>query len=390
MGMKLLVVSHTPHYLRYCTPVGWGPTVREIDYLAQVFEQVVHVAPLHPDPPPASALPYTSKRVSFHPVKCAGGDNWRDKLDILRNAGEYVKTIRQEMRQADVVQVRCPAAISLMALLLLSLFRFPKYRWVKYAGNWRPESRVPWSYALQHWWLEKGLHRGVVSINGHWPGQPAHVFSFLNPSFTEEEIKQSQDSSGKKFQPPYQLLFVGKVDNNKGAGRVLQLAALLQTQGLDFDLHLVGDDPLKTYWEKWSREHGLDSRVVFHGWLPRPALADFYSRAHFLVLPSTSEGWPKVLSEAMAYGVVPLAGAVSCIPQILAETGAGMALPPLDIPAYKKALLDYVAQPDRWKAASKAGMATAPNFTYEHYLQAVGRMFLKAWGLELPIMNRCR
>jgi glycosyltransferase involved in cell wall biosynthesis len=145
----------------------------------------------------------------------------------------------------------------------------------------------------------------------------------------------------------------------------------------------VGDGPEKPTWEAWAQEHGLDSCAAFHGWLPRPALAEFYNRAHFMVLPSASEGWPKVLSEAMAYGAVPLAGAVSAIPQILAETGAGAALPPLDVAAFKDALLAYVAWPDRWRAASQASRAAAPNFSYDHYLGEVDRMFRNTRGSAL-------
>ena len=114
-------------------------------------------------------------------------------------------------------------------------------------------------------------------------------------------------------------------------------------------------------------------------------MADFYAQAHFLLFPcSASEGWPKVLSEAMAYGVVPLAGAVSSIPQILAETGAGVALPPLDINAFVNEVLVYVAHPDRWKAASRAGIAAAPKFTYKHYLNELRRVFHEAWRIDLP------
>ena len=118
--------------------------------------------------------------------------------------------------------------------------------------------------------------------------------------------------------------------------------------------------------------------------MPKPALADFYAQAHFLVFPSASEGWPKVLSEAMAYGVVPIAGVVSSIPEILGNTGAGVAIPPHNIEGFVKAVLNYINHPDRWRAASRAGVAAASQFTYEYYLKAVKRMFQEAWGLTLP------
>jgi glycosyltransferase involved in cell wall biosynthesis len=223
-----------------------------------------------------------------------------------------------------------------------------------------------------------------VSVNGRWPGQPKHVYSFLNPSLTPTELRDSQGlGTTKKFQTPLHLLFVGRVETSKGAGRVLQIARELKKRGLDFMVDFIGDGPERPALEAWSEEHGLASSLAFHGWLPRPALAEFYARAHFLVFPSDSEGWPKVLSEAMAFGAVPIAGAVSSIPQILAETGAGVALPPLDVDAFVLAVLDYTAHPGRWQEASRAGLAAAPLFTYEHYLQVLSQTFQDAWGITL-------
>jgi glycosyltransferase involved in cell wall biosynthesis len=382
--MKLLIVSHTPHYKKGNSIVGWGPTIREIDYLSQVFDRVVHVAPLHPEAAPASALPYTSDRVFLRPVQPAGGEKLQDKMAILGVVPHYLRIISQEIKQCDVVHVRCPAGISLLAVIALGLLKRPLYRWVKYAGNWQPSSGSPWSYTFQRWWLQKRLHQGIVSVNGRWPGQPEHIYSFSNPSLTLGEFRASQElGKTKKFRPPFHLLFVGRVETSKGAGRVLQVARELKKNGLDFVVDFIGDGPERSVFEEWSKEHGLASSCAFHGWLPRSALSEFYARAHFLVFPSDSEGWPKVLSEAMAFGAVPIAGAVSSIPQILGETGAGLAVPPLDVNAFVQAVLDYTAHPGRWQAASRAGLAAAPRFTYEHYLQVLSQTFQDAWGIRL-------
>ena len=79
--MKLAIVSHTPHHLREGEVVGWGPTVREIDQLATLFSAVVHVAPLHDGPAPASDLAYRDARVRLRPVRATGGPRLADKLD---------------------------------------------------------------------------------------------------------------------------------------------------------------------------------------------------------------------------------------------------------------------------------------------------------------------
>ncbi len=153
--MKLLIISHTPHYRKGDEIVGWGATLREIDHLAQVFDEVVHVAPLHSEPAPQSSLPYSARNIRFRAVSPAGGDTLRQKVTILLYILQYIATIREEMKRVDIVHVRCPASISLIALLVLMFSPTPKYRWVKYAGNWHPTEKEAWSYTLQRWILQK-------------------------------------------------------------------------------------------------------------------------------------------------------------------------------------------------------------------------------------------
>jgi glycosyltransferase involved in cell wall biosynthesis len=208
------------------------------------------------------------------------------------------------------------------------------------------------------------------------------VYSFLNPSLSQEELVRRD--LRKALGQPYRLLFVGYLDESKGAGRALQVAAILKQRGKTFHMEFVGDGPLRARLEAQVEVEKLRSNVSFLGWLPKPELPAHYARAHFFIFPSASEGWPKVLSEAMAFGAVPVAGAVSCIPQILIDTGAGTALPPLDVGAFADCIMDYIADEAKWRAASLAGMRTAERFTYDSYLENVRKMMREAWNLELP------
>jgi glycosyltransferase involved in cell wall biosynthesis len=129
--------------------------------------------------------------------------------------------------------------------------------------------------------------------------------------------------------------------------------------------------------------HGIEDAVTFHGWLPRPAVEPLYARAHLLLLPSDSEGFPKVLSEAMAFGVVPLAGAVSSIPQALAELGTGRAIPPGDVDGFADAVEAYLDDPSTWAEASRNGVEGADAFAYDGFLRDVAAMAESTWDLEL-------
>lgn len=379
--MRLLVIGHTAHYLRDGQLVGWGPTVKEINWLARAFDSVTHVACFHPGPAPESALPYDTDRVRFVATPPSGGLTLRDKLRVILCAPQYLTAIRKSLPEADVIQVRCPGSIALYAIVVLRWVP-RKQRRIKYAGNWGETGRMPISFVFQRWWLRKGFSRGPVTINGRWPDQPDHVFSFDNPSLSLQDIRDARSLGiDKQLGKPIRFVFAGRTEKAKGLGVALEILKGLLPHFQDVYLDVLGDSPERTGFERVSAGLGLTQKVRFHGWVPHNRVRDFLVQAHFILLPSAaSEGWPKVLSEAMSYGAVPIASNVSAIPQILEETGAGVALPPTDIAGFVRAIVEMVEDPVKWKKMSRAGMDAAPRFTYERYLIALDGMFTSFYG----------
>jgi glycosyltransferase involved in cell wall biosynthesis len=373
---RLLIISHTPHFRRGDHIVGLAATVREIDYLADLFDQVVHLAPLHEGESQGSTSPYTSNRVVLHPVKPAGGAGLLDKVGIVGRIPEYWIAIGRELKSCDAVHVRCPANISLIAILRLALTIHPSKRWLKYAGNWKPEQRTPLSYSFQRWWLAKGWHRGTVTVNGEWPDQPSHLLSFFNPSLSEEDLEHGRESAERKnLVPPIRLLFVGRLEEAKGAGRVLDIAAELKRNGVELKVDMVGDGPERSSLENRAHVLGLDSDLFFHGWLSHKPLAELYAVAHFFVLPTRSEGWPKVISEGMACGALPVAGAVGSIPQYLQRFGCGKAIDPMSVGEFVRTIREYLNDPQKWKSESMNAVNSAGLFSYREYLNRVRSLF---------------
>lgn len=371
--MRLLIISNMAHYYRDGQLVGHGSTATEIGYLAQLFEQVTHIGCLHPGQAPASFLPYRTENIRFVPLEPTGGTRFRDKLRIAEHMPGYAKAILGELPKADIVHVRCPANISLLAIVLLAFVRSPRLRWVKYAGNWQPTRREAWSSWFQRWWLKRGFHRGFVTVNGEWPGQPAHVRQFINPCLTDEELQVATEiARAKTLSHPLRLLFVGAVNGAKGVGRALQVVQRLRQQAVPVVFDIIGDGSSRNEVESLAAELGIADCVRFHGALPRTRLNDFYAQAHIMLFPTdSSEGWPKILSEGMAYGVVPVSGNVSSIPQYLKRFQVGKALDPYDIEAFTQAVIMYYLHPDIWKQESLNGLELARQFTYSHYLQDV-------------------
>jgi len=373
--MDLLIISGWPHYHSSGGIAGLDPLTREIDYLAEVFGEVRHLAPLFEGPPPAHTSHYESGRVTLVPLKPSGGRGLLGKFDVLRHSLSYVRTIRDELAAVDMVHVRCPSNVSLEALLLLRVSRRRLPCWVKYGGNWCPSSPEPLSYRLQRTCLQTGWPNCVVTVNGIWPGQPKHVHSFLNPSFTAHEARQAfSATSHKHLALPVRLVYAGRLSPGKGAVRALQILAQLTRSGIDARLDFAGEGPSREILERLIGDLGLESKVGLPGWLTQSQLHSLYQQAHFVLLPSVSEGWPKVLSEAMAFGAVPMAGAVSCIPQVMAQTGAGVALPSFDTAAFADAITRFVREPAQWTAHHRNGYAAAHLFTYETHVDRVRQL----------------
>jgi glycosyltransferase involved in cell wall biosynthesis len=263
---------------------------------------------------------------------------------------------------------------------MLIFTRKVSFRWIKYAGNWMPEGRDPISYTLQRWMLKLNLPRSLVTVNGKWEGQPKHVLSFHNPSLSESSLHRISE---KKFTRPFRLVFAGNVNEGKGAGRAVEVALQLLESGIPVEMDIFGDGELRGSLEKRIEQLKQKDHFHFHGWKSHEELLPFYTDMHFILLPSRTEGWPKVLSEAMAYGVVPLAGAVSAIPQILAECKTGMALDPLDVQGFVHAIHAYIDDPGRWAFESQAAQEAVHKFTYEAYLENITAMLAQKWQIKL-------
>ena len=366
--MKLLIISHTEHYQQADgTIVGWGPTVSEINHLAQDFEEIYHIAFLHLGTPPLSSLPYTSSNIKFIPLKPVGGKGIGNKLRIVTHIPTILKTIRKTLKQVDVFQLRTPTGMGVFLIPYLSLFSNKK-GWYKYADNWNQED-PPLGYALQRWMLKRQKRK--VTINGRWPHQPAHCLTFENPCLTESErLEGLQISMAKAFQPPFVFCFVGRLEDAKGVQRIIDAFGSLKSLERVAAIHFIGDGQKIDSYKKQSK--ALNLPAYFHGFLERDKVFEIYKQSHFFLLPSSaSEGFPKVIAEAMNFGCLPLVSNVSSIGQYVNKDNGFIVQPctSQDLLVLLDTAMDKKEGFLRKKAI--AAHQTVFQFTFEHYRKRI-------------------
>jgi glycosyltransferase involved in cell wall biosynthesis len=113
------------------------------------------------------------------------------------------------------------------------------------------------------------------------------------------------------------LLYVGRLDVLKGLDVLLDACSLLRDRDVPFDLHLLGDGPLRQRLSAEAIARGLAGCVQFAGAVLHERLPDWYRAAVLTVLPSRSEGVPNVLRESLACGTPFVATNVGGVEELL-------------------------------------------------------------------------
>jgi glycosyltransferase involved in cell wall biosynthesis len=161
------------------------------------------------------------------------------------------------------------------------------------------------------------------------------------------------------------LLFVGRLRIRKGVEVLLEAIA---TRADLPRLLVAGDGEHRAALARRARDLGLGTdRVLFLGRASAAQVRDLLSRALALVVPSTYEGMPLVILEAMASGVPVVASRVSGIPEVVLDGETGWLVPCEDPPALGAALGELAHDPDEGVRRGARGRSRVEsNFRPEH------------------------
>ncbi len=323
---KLVIISHTEHQQAADGSfVGWGPTVNEINYLSNHWEEIVHVACLEKGKAvKGSSVGYSNSNVHFEAIPTFGGRRIWQKMDILWKMPLILWKVQKSLKGASHVQLRVPMGIGLFLIPFFAFREQSKYIfWVKYANNWNSD-QIPLGNRFQRWFLKKDIINCKVTINGFWPNQPKQCISFENPCLSEAQLSEgSQIIQSKKFDEPYQVVFVGRIDAAKGVDILIDFIEKINNSEIGF-FHVIGEGALKSKFEKALSARGIINK--FYGNLTQVELFEILKNAHCILLPSKSEGFPKVLAEAMNFGCIPIASNVGSISHYIHDGESGIIL----------------------------------------------------------------
>ncbi|MDQ2072861.1 glycosyltransferase [Haloarcula sp. H-GB4] len=198
------------------------------------------------------------------------------------------------------------------------------------------------------------------AIGGYgYDADSAHV---ITPLVSEELLVDEPTVSDHATD----LLYVGRLSEEKAIDDLLRVFRRLNMRGDTVHLHIVGSGPSATQLKQLAAQLGVTDAVTFHGFIPKgPDLWAYYDDADIFVLPSRTEGLPRVIAEAMARGLPVVTTAVGGLPELINHGRNGMLVDPRNVDALMDTIETVRGDADLRSRLAKEGQKTAAQLTFE-------------------------
>ena len=195
------------------------------------------------------------------------------------------------------------------------------------------------------------------------------VYNDIDPApFREARVSSPHNRTSNDVQL---LLFVGRISVLKGGRALVEILRRLRQRDAKVRCLAVGSVHLPDVIE--AARGDLRNTLELVGPVPNNRLADYYAKATLFLLPSQSEGFPRVLLEAMAAALPIVAFDVGGVRDLLGPQQQRYVVPPADVDLFVARVLELLADPMRREELSRENGARVERYA----TPVVVRMFVE-------------
>jgi len=179
---------------------------------------------------------------------------------------------------------------------------------------------------------------------------------------------------------PLRLLWAGQLRPVKGLLHLLTAVRRMVDAGAAVQLTLVGDGEQRPALEAELARLDLGGIVELAGYVaPGAALDRYFDEADVFVLPSLSEGVPKVLLEAMARALPVVTSRTGGIPDIVHNEISGLLVPPANVAALQDAVVRLAQDDDLRRRLGEGALSFAREHTAQREVERIDEGLRRAF-----------
>lgn len=281
----------------------------------------------------------------------------RESFDAVLINGWHYKSAWQAMRACwktkTPVMVRSDSHLHTKRSAARAIAKWPMYRWfIPKLDACLPVGRWSRDYFLHYGAKPERVFTIPHVVDDTYFSQAAER---LRPQRNELRAKWNLDARTTVF------LFAGKFVEKKRPMDFLKALDLAVKRGATVAGLMVGDGPLRPSCEEFVRRKKLP--VQFTGFLNQSEITKAYVAADALVLPSESETWGLVASEALLSGLPCfLSDQVGCGPDLIINDVTGYIFPMADNAALAELISSFAADEPRRQMMSKRAKQMANSY----------------------------
>jgi glycosyltransferase involved in cell wall biosynthesis len=179
-------------------------------------------------------------------------------------------------------------------------------------------------------------------------------------------------------------VFLGRLGERKGVPTLLAAAARLSGR---WSLTLAGDGDESGMIEL-ARRLGVEGPARVRGWIDSAARDALLHDSDIFVLPSTHEGLPAALLEAMSFGLAVVTTPVGGIPEVVQSEVNGLLVPPGDERALAGALQRLIDDAGLRKQLGDRGKSSVEHLRIEKYWEALREFYVNVQRAPHEVLPR--
>jgi glycosyltransferase involved in cell wall biosynthesis len=170
------------------------------------------------------------------------------------------------------------------------------------------------------------------------------------------------------------VVYVGRLRPVKGVEYGIRSFAIAQQDNSNLRMVLAGEGEQRTYLENLVTELGVADKVKFLG--ARKDLPDLLSAADSVIMPSMTEGFPRIALEAMAARKPIVATRVGGVPEAIIDQQTGILVQPKDVEAMASAIATLANNEELRTRLGNAGRThTELNYSAETYVTRLDTLY---------------